>query len=74
MLKVTGTSFDSESSASSIIWIICNSFLKDKKRQSVTLKALDIQVNITEIKGKHRVAEGWNDFICPCFTLAFRLS
>ena len=58
MLNVTVTVFDSQPSTSRIIWIFCNSFLKPKKRQSVTLKALDIQVNITEIQGKHRVAVG----------------
>lgn len=58
MSNVIGTVFDGQPSTSSIIWIVCNSFLKPKKRQSVTLKALDIQVNITEIQGKHRVAMG----------------
>ena len=73
MSNVTGTVFDSQPSTSTIIWIVCDSFLKPKKRQSVTLKALDIQVNISEIQGKHRVAEGWQGLICPCFRPVFRL-
>lgn len=67
MLNVTGTVFDSEPSTSSIIWIVCDSFLKPKKRQSVTLKALDIQVTITEIQGKHRIAMGVAGPYMPIF-------
>ena len=67
MSNVTGTVFDSQPSTSTIIWIVCDSFLKPKKRQSVTLKALDIQVNITEIQGKHRVAMGVAGPYMPIF-------
>ena len=67
MLNITGTVFDSQPSTSSIIWIVCGSFLKPKKRQSVTLKALDIQVNIPESQGKHRVAEGVAGPYMPMF-------